>query len=634
MKVTKVKNKQGKVYYYIQDTVYSTGGHIHSKTIRKLGSWDEIHKDHEDPEAYAHEICDKMNAEAASKIVVHDVKYDFSTTVKSDGQEISKSLEKNIGYFFLQEIYNQLNLESFFRPLTADSRIRYKPAFINGFLTYDRILNPGSKLHFVRNQERYYEDPQIDYHDVLGTMDLLSDNYEDYLAYVFKTSNRIVERDTTLCYYDCTNYYMEKEEADEEYIDEVTGEIMPGLCQYGPSKEHRPNPVVEMGLMMDRQGIPITMCIEPGNRNEQLTAIPLEKTMSEMLENSSFIYVSDGGLGSYKIRDYNSKNDRHFVVTQSIKKLSNVLKDAVFNDYDYRLLSDGSQVSIEDLKSFDKKDKRNLGLYNDRAFKIITADKATDTGLTEKYTDQAGRVRTRRITGALKQSIIITFSRKMMEYQRAVRSRQIERAKRELNNLDPDTYKKGPNDVTRFIKKTTTSEDGSKLKVSFELDQERIAEEEKYDGYYAIATNLPITKSEDGSINNSVNKILGIAATRNKIEECFRIEKTNFSARPVYHYLPGRIKAHFLICYTALLIYRLIEVKIEKAGGSHHTIDSIIETLRNLNVVKDSETIYKSVYTGSTVLDDLNKAFNSDIDKQYYRHTTLNRLKKHIDRKE
>ena len=306
----------------------------------------------------------------------------------------------------------------------------------------------------------------------------------------------------------------------------------------------------------------------------------------------------------------------------------------MFNDYDYRLLSDDSQVSIDDLKSFDRKDKKNLGLYNDRAFKIITADKATDTGLTEKYIDKAGRVRTRKMTGTLKQNIIITFSRKMMEYQRSVRNRQIERAEKELSRLEPDTYKKGPNDVTRFIKKNTISEDGSKLKVSFELDQERIDEEEKYDGYYAIATNLPITKDADGSINESVKKILGVAATRNKIEECFRIEKTNFSARPVYHYLPERIKAHFLICYTALLIYRLLEIKIKKAGGSHHTIDSIIETLKNLNVVKDSETIYRSVYTGSTVLDDLNKAFNSDLDKQYYRHTTLNRLKKHIDMKE
>lgn len=631
MKVTKIKGKNGVAYYYIQDTIRMDDGRIHSKTVRKLGSEEELRKEHNDPEAYAHQVCEEMNAKAASEVTLQDVRYDFSRPIQFEGQEQTVTTMRNIGYFFLQEIYHKLGLDDFFKPIVENRKITFDPAYITGFLVYDRILNPGSKLRFTKHQDWYYENPSIEYHEVLRTMDLLNEHFDSYLKYVFKTSNRIVKRDTTLCYYDCTNFYMEQELADdEEYVDDVTGEVFEGLCQYGPSKEHRPNPIVEMGLMMDRQGIPITMCIEPGNKSEQKTAIPLEQKMLKMLENSNFIYVADGGLGSYNIREFNSNGDRRFIVTQSIKKLSDVMKQAVFNDYDYRLLSTDQSVTIADMKSFDRKDPQNRSLYNDRAYKIIQADRATDVGLTESYIDKKGRKRTRPIKGVLKQNIIITFSRKMLEYQRAVRNRQIDRAKKNLSELDPDTYKKGPNDVTRFIKKITTTADGSKPNVTFELDEDRIAEEEKYDGYYAIATNLPISKDDNGSINDSVRKILEVAATRNRIEECFRIEKTNFSARPVYHYLPQRITAHFLICYTALLVYRLLEIKVNNVSDRHHTIDSIINTLKYMNVAQDSAGIYKAFYTSSYVLIDLDKAFDTRLDMEVYRYTTLNKRARNI----
>ena len=308
----------------------------------------------------------------------------------------------------------------------------------------------------------YYEKPNFDYQHILRFMDLLEEHYDDYLAWLYRRSDNIVKRDPSVLYYDCTNFYFECEQEDDDIVDEVTGEVMTGLRQYGLSKEHRPNPIVEMGLFMDSRGIPITMCLHPGNTSEQLTAIPLEKEVLKMIPNAKFIYCADAGLGSYNIRKFNSMVGRAFIITQSIKKLSSTLKQSVFNDYDYKLLSDDTSVTIENMKNFDRHDPDNLDLYKDLAYKVITADKVLDLGLYEDVTLKNGRTVQRKAKGILKQRIIITFSRKMMEYQRAVRNRQIERAKNLLSRKDPEEIKKGPNDVKRFLKRTATTKSGEK----------------------------------------------------------------------------------------------------------------------------------------------------------------------------
>jgi transposase len=361
-----------------------------------------------------------------------------------------------------------------------------------------------------------------------------------------------MERDTSILYYDCTNFYFECEQPDEDIIDEVTGEMINGLRKYGISKEHRPNPIVEMGLFMDSRGIPVTMCLHPGNVSEQTTAIPLEKEVIKMLDGAKFIYCADAGLGSYNIRKFNSMGGRAFIVTQSVKKLSDVLKKAVFNDYGYRLLSDDESISVDELKSFDKFDGANRKLYEETAYKVILADQAVDLGLYEEKQFKNGNVKQVKTKGLLKQRVIVTFSRKMMEYQRTVRNRQIERAIRLLNTKDPEEIKKGPNDVKRFLKRSTKTTSGEAASVSYVLDEEKIAEEEKYDGYYAVATNL----------GDSAKDILTVSHKRYQIEDCFRIMKTNFTGRPVNHREPRRIKAHFLICYTALLVHRLLECRL------------------------------------------------------------------------
>jgi len=306
---------------------------------------------------------------------------------------------------------------------------------------------------------------------------------------------------------------------------------------------------------------------------------------------------------------------RAFIVTQSIKKLSETLKKSVFNDYEYRLLSNNTPVSINEMKNFDRNEKSNLPLYNDFAYKVIEADKAVDLGLYEEKVYKNGRIARVKSKGILKQRIIITFSRKMMEYQRTVRNRQVERAKKLLRMKDPEEIKKGPNDVKRFMKRISKTKSGEKAVVKYILDEEKIAEEEKYDGYYAVATNL----------SDPAKDILAVSHKRYQIEDCFRIMKTSFDARPVNHRLPERIKAHFLICYTALLVYRLLEAKLDEQG-TPVTPNDLITTLKNMNVTNIHDIDYMALYKGSKALDALTQLTMLPLDRRHYRPKDLNRI--------
>ncbi len=599
--------------YYAQQGIRN-GKKTTTRNVRNFGKHSELLKITDDPLAYVKDEIQKMNEEYRVGRVSFNLTADFNERVSHSDADASSSTWVNIGYFFLQYIMKELRLEQFFREKTGGRRLTFDCYTISRFLTYARILDPSSKLAAWNRLDSYYEQPDFDYQHILRFMDLLEENYDDYLAWLYRNSASIVERNTSVLYYDCTNFYCECEQPDEDVVDEVTGEVISGLRKFGISKEHRPNPIVEMGLFMDSRGIPITMCLHPGNTSEQITAIPLEKEVLKMLDHSKFIYCADAGLGSYNIRKFNSMGGRAFIVTQSIKKLSDTLKEAVFNDYDYRLLSDGTPVRTSDMKGFDRYDKKNLGLYNDCAYKIINADKAVDLGLYEEKILKNGRVKRVKATGQLKQRVIITFSRKMMEYQRAVRNRQVERAKRLLNLKDPEEIKKGPNDVKRFMKRISTTKSGEKADIAYVLDEAKIAKEEKYDGYYAIATNL-LDPAKD---------ILAVSQKRYQIEECFRIMKTNFSGRPINHRLPNRIKAHFMICYTALLVYRLLEAKLDDQQ-THVTTENLITTLKNMNVTNVHDVEYMALYNGSKSLEALNRMTLLELDRLHYRPKDLNK---------
>ncbi len=601
--------------YFVQKG-YRNGKKTTTKNIARIGKHSELLTITDDPLAYAREQVAKYNEEEKNGKVSMEVKIDFNEKIKISNDLISSSTVLNIGYLYLQQIYHDLEIGNFIKNCTRDSKIEFDPNLIHRFLTFLRILEPGSKLDSLKRIPHYYEQPDFQYQHILRTLDILYENYDNYMEHLFDKSNRIIKRNTSVCYYDCTNYYFEMESPDDDYIDEVTGEFIKGFRKYGLSKQHQPAPLVEMGLFMDSDGIPLSMCLTSGSDNEQTTAVPAEQKLTEMLKGKKFIYCADAGLGSYNIRNFNSMGGRAFIVTQSIKQMSKPLQEAVFNDCDFRLLSSDEEISIETLKTFDKNDANRKSLYLDRAYKVIHADKAVDLGLYEEKILKNGKTRKTKSKACLHQNIIITFSRKSMEYQQYIRNRQIERAKKLLDGIDPDKYKKGPNDVTRFIKRESSS---GIEKYRFLLDEELIKNEEKYDGFYAVATNL----------EDDVKEILSISSKRYKIEECFRILKTNFSGRPVFHHTRERITAHFMVCYTALLIFRLLEKKLEEQG-KHFTINDITDTLLNMNVVNIEDMCYMSTYTCSQICTALAAAFDLRLDKKYYQPKELNKKLKNI----
>ena len=604
--------------YYAQQGIRN-GKKTTTRNVRNFGKHSELLKITDDPLAYVNEEIRKMNEEYRVGRVEYEFKADFNEKVTPSHSDKSSSTFTNTGYFYLQNIMKDLKLKQFFTDVTSDRKIKFDCYDICRFLTYARILDPRSKLGTWDCLDAYYEKPDFEYHHILRFMDVLEENYDPYLSWLYKKSNNAVKRDPSVLYYDCTNFYFECEREDDIVVDEVTGEIMQGLRKYGASKEHRPNPIVEMGLFMDKRGIPISMCLHPGNTSEQVTAVPLEKEITKMLGGAKFIYCADAGLGSYNIRKFNSMGGKAFIVTQSIKKLSDTLKQAVFSDTDYKLLHNDEPVTIERMKTFDRFDEDNKSLYNGFAYKSFTADQTYDLGLYEDKVLKNGKIKKVKVKALLPQRIIVTFSRKMMEYQRTIRARQVERARNLLKINDPEEIKKGPNDVRRFMKRLSKTESGEEATVTYEIDEDKIAEEEKYDGYYAIATNLE-DRAED---------ILGISHKRYQIEDCFRIMKTNFCGRPVNHSATRRIKAHFMICYTALLVYRLLECQLDDQQ-THVTTDNLIDTLKNMNVTNVHDVEYMALYTGSKTLDALEKLTGLGLDFKHYRPKDLGKKIKKI----
>ena len=600
--------------YFIQMGIRN-GKKTTTKNIVRIGKHSELLSITDDPLAYALKQVDEYNKKLNEEKVTYTQTIDFNEKIINNGDTSSSSLCKNIGYLVLNKIYSDLDLKEFFESICKDKKITFDPNLINMALTTLRILDPGSKLYSQSKLNTLYGDIDFSYQAIPKYMDILEENYNEYLSFLFKSSNKIIKRNTSVCYFDFTNFYFEKESEDIDVYDDVTNELIKGLLKYGVSKEHRPNPIVQMGLFMDGDGIPLSMSINSGSDNESINAVPSEKELIKMFKDKDIIYCSDAGLGYTNTRVFNDMGGRKFVVTQSVKKLSDVYKQAVFNDYDYKFSKDHKKASLEFMKTFDRKDNKNIDYYNGYIYKSFEVDNMVDIGLTEIKQYKNGKTKEVKSKGVLKQRVIVTYSRKMAEYQKKVRNRQIERAQSLLENIDPETYKKGPNDVTRFIKKNKILN-----KTDYCLDEDKIKEEEKYDGFYAIATNI-FDKKED--------EIIAIQANRYKIEDCFRVLKTNFSSRPVYHYKRERIRAHFLICYTALLIYRLLEVKLDR-NGTHFTVNQIINTIKNMNVLEFDKAFYKACYTGSNVLDAFEKLFHLGLDRKNYLPSTLNKKLKNL----
>jgi len=557
MRIMKGKSSNP-TYHVIQDV--RRNGKRSTEIIENLGSASEICEKYHvsDADAWAADYIKRKREEAASKDHKVLVSYNTSAVIDKD-----KRLSFNAGYLFLQQIYYQLGLPSICRKIKKENSFEYDLDNILSRLIYGRILFPSSKLSCYEQSQKLIEEPQFDLHQVYRALTTLSENSDMIQAELYKRSKKLVKRNTGVLFYDCTNYFFEMEHEG-------------GLKQYGPSKEHRPNPIVQMGLFMDKSGIPLAFCINPGNQNEQLSLKPLEQQIMRDFELSKFIVCTDAGLSSDANRKFNNYGERSFITTQSIKKLKADLKDWCLNPKGWELEGSKKKYDISELDNTPENRK-----------KIFYKQK-----LIEGYDEERDI--------AFDQTIIVTYSLKYKEYQQTVRNRQIERAKK-LIEKPSSADKRSQNDAKRFIKKTPFTSDGEiASRAMYELDEAAIADEARYDGFYAVCTNLDDDPADIAKINHD----------RWEIEESFRIMKSEFEARPVYLQRDDRIEAHFLTCFIALMIYRILEKKL----GDKYTCEEIIKTLREMDMRKVGEHGYIPSYTRTQLTDSLheNAGFRTD----------------------
>ncbi len=487
-------------------------------------------------------------------------------------QIIDKDVERlfSCGYLFLQSLYYDLRLDNICRNISGRYAFKYSLDAILSDLIYARIIDPGSKRSSYSFCQSLLEPPKYELHDVYRALSVLAGESDYIQAEVYKNSNFVADRNNRILYFDCTNYYFEIEEEDD-------------FRKYGKSKENRPNPIVQMGLFMDGDGIPLAFNIFPGNQNEQPSLKPLEQDIIRNFGFERFVVCTDGGLGSDDNRLFNDIEGRAFIVTQSLKKLKADERNAAMDDRNWRRLSDGKSVDISEIKT-DPQSHINDLYYKEETYG------------------------TKKVPGQL---MIVTYSPRYALYQKSVRSKQIERAEKMVENGAKKKSYGNPNDPARFVRKVSVTENGEAAdQTQYSLNEERIAEEKMYDGYYAVCTNL---------VDDSVKDILSVSERRWEIEESFRIMKTDFEARPVYLSREDRIRAHFLICYLSLLIYRLLENKLE----NKYTSTQIITALRSMKLLAVEGIGYQPAYKRTDLTDDLHSKFGFRTDYQIMKKSSV-----------
>lgn len=558
MRLNKVKSKNAISYYIIRSV--RRNGKNSSEIVEKLGTEKYIKETYgvDDAEAWAKKRLEDVNREEEAKVSRVLIPFD-TTTVIPEGEQRCY----NAGYLFLQKIYYQLGLPSICNKIKKENSFDYDLNSILSRLIYGRILYPSSKLSCLEQSASLIEPPAFDLHQIYRALSVLSENSDYIQAQLYKNSKKLINRQTGVLFYDCTNYFFELEQES-------------GLKQYGPSKEHRPNPIVQMGLFMDKSGIPLAFCINKGNQNEQLSLKPLELQIMKDFELSKFIVCTDAGLSSAANRKFNNFGERSFITTQSLKNINHELREWALDPEGWKLEGSTEKYNISSLD--DTPENRRKVFYKQRYI--------------ESWDDERDI--------SFNQTLIVTYSLKYKLYQQQIRQRHIERAEKLIASpAHGDKY--SPNDVKRLIKRTAVTTDGeiASEKV-YELDREKIEKEAKFDGFYAVCTNLDDDPAEIARINHD----------RWEIEESFRIMKTDFSARPVYLQRDDRIEAHFLTCFISLLIYRILEKKLDEK----YTCEDIIKTLRSMNMTKLKKDGYIPSYTRTKLTDALHEygGFHTD----------------------
>ena len=555
--------KGNSISYYVHKTIYVDGKNK-SLVLKRFGSEKYICETYgvTDAKAWAQEQVEIMRKEEAEENAKITIDFCVSKDLIENQQRCF-----NGGYLFLQDIYHHLGLDRISKAVAKKHDFQYNLNSILSRLIYTRILYPSSKLGTYEESHKFIEQPDFELHQIYRALSVIAEESDYIQSTLFKNSMKLSKRKTGVIYYDCTNFYFEIEQAEDDK-------------QYGLSKENRPLPIVGMGLFMDAEGIPLAFSINPGNQNEQLSLIPLEKKLLTDFGMSRFVVCTDAGLSSTSNRKFNDYDgddgQRAFVTTQSIKKLKDYQKQWALDISGWRLAGNTSKKPIlYDLSKLDaEKDK----------------DKIYDKS---RWINEDG----------LEQQLIVTFSLKYKEYQQTIRNRQVTRAMKAVKKGKSGVETKRQNDPKRFIKADHATENGEVAnKAVYYVDQESIKEEEKYDGFYAVCTNL----------EDNAEEIVKINKRRWEIEECFRIMKTDFEARPVYLQRQERITAHFITCFIALIVYRYLEKQLDEK----YTCSEILETLRDMNFLKFEGKGYIPTYTRTELTNDLHEKFGFETSKE------------------
>lgn len=571
MKLTCAGSKNSPIYY-VQKSIRK-GNKTTTKTVERLGCIEEIKArcGDADPVEWAKEYTRKLTI--AEKESNKGILLKYSAT-----QLIDKNVRRscNAGYLFLQDIYYSLGINKICSDISDKHKFEFDLNDILVMLVYSRIIFPGSKRSSLTESQALIEQPKCNLHQVYRALEVLAKENDFFQSELYKNSQNVINRKKDVLYYDCTNYYFEIEEEDD-------------FRKYGVSKEHRPNPIVQMGLFMDADGIPLSFSLFNGNENEQPSMSPLEQKIIKDFDTSDFIVCTDAGLSSTANRKFNSIQGRGFVTTQSIKKLQVFLQGFCLEDDGWYLPGNRKTYKLSELDEDADYDKV---FYKDR-------------WINEDH---------------LEQHLIVTYSIKYRNYQRTIRERQIERAKKFVDSPSK-LNKKNANDPKRFVEQEHCTSSGETAdKVFTSLNQAQIDEETRYDGLYAVCTNL----------DYSVSDIIGINQKRWEIEECFRIMKTEFKARPVYLSRKDRITAHFTTCFTALIIYRILEKKL----GEKYTCAELINTIRSMNMMIAPGEGYIPTYTRTDITDALHEAFGFRTDYQITSRKNMRKILNQTKRKQ
>ena len=553
LKVSKSKNSAS---FYVIKTVYENKKE-RTVTVEKLGTEAQLKEKYPDRDIYqwAKDYVAKLNR-LEKEGIEPDVIAKFSP---------SKQIPSNVnvtfngGYLFLQAIFYGLKLDVLCKEISKKYKFSFDLTSVLSRLIYARILDPGSKKSCYEFSDFFIEDRNFSLHHIYRALDVLFNESDFIQSFIYDNSLLLSKRNSSVLFYDCTNFFFEIEKEDD-------------FRKYGFSKEHRPNPIVQMGLFMDGDGVPLAFSINPGNTNEQLTLKPLEKRIISDFSLSDFIVCTDAGLSSIANRKFNSFSNRFFVTTQSIKKLKGFLKDWALTVDNWKLVGSDKFFNINEIDE---------NLFYDRTF------------YKERWINENG----------LEQRLIVTYSIKYRNYQRDVRNQQISRAVKVVDSNSKSIDKKGLNDYRRFIERTASTDCGEIAEhTTFSIDKEKIIKEEMYDGFYGVCTNL----------DSDIKDIIEINSRRWEIEESFRIMKSEFKTRPVFLSIPERIQAHFTTCFVSLVIYRILEKKLNKK----YTCNEIIDKLKKMNFYKTKVDGYIPGYVRDNLTDDLHEAFGFRTDME------------------